>query len=216
MNTDPSSPETPAPVSKHQRLIERLQHPRRIKGGVDSELTRLKIMWDGELSEEEKDYWREIFVSNLAMHKIRELIFEKLKIKLPYNMSFDRFRAFVQDRDARGEEQRRMKDDEAAFRITHPDWTLDQVRDEVLKRSYYRTFANGDFTLGLRTLQAHLALTKSLLELEKFKFDAIAVCRQQLPQLKAIETASTMTEAEKTAAFMEKIFGPAPAKQIGA
>jgi len=33
-----------------------------------------------------------------------------------------------------------------------------------------------------------------------------------LPELKVIEDDDTMTEAEKTQAFMEKIFGPRPEK----
>jgi hypothetical protein len=204
------------PASRHDQLVARLQQPRKLRGRADSELTRLKAMWDGEFSETQRDYWREIFVSTLSVPKIRELILAELNINLAYDVSFDRFRAFVRDRDARAEEQRQMKDDETALRTAHPDWTLDQVRDDVIKRAYYRTLARGDFTLGLRVMHAHDALTRSLLALEKFKFDAVAVCRRQLPQLKAIETTSTMTEAEKTAAFMEKIFGPAPAKQIKA
>jgi hypothetical protein len=206
----------PAPATRHDRLVERLRLYRKPRAGVASELTRFKLLWDESLSEEEKDFWRETFVSSLSVKKIRDLLRDKLKIKLQYRGQLNRMREHVQDRDARAEEQRQMKEDEAALRTAHPDWTLDQVRDDVIKRAYYRTLARGDFILGLRVIQTHLAVKKSLLDLEKFKFDAITVCRQLLPQLKAIETTSTMTEAEKTAAFMERIFGPAPAKQIEA
>jgi protoporphyrinogen oxidase len=34
------------------------------------------------------------------------------------------------------------------------DWTLDQVREEVLRRSYFRSLASGDFTFGLKVLAA--------------------------------------------------------------
>jgi hypothetical protein len=111
----------------------------------------------------------------------------------------------------------------------------ERLRLKVLNAANYRALATGNFDLGLSAVRASqaessgkfnaemevakLQLAKDAetrmretlkLAIEKQRFDAIAACRKQLPALKAIESNKSLSEAEKTQMFMEKLFGKAP------
>ena len=193
-------------------LGKRLRAHRKPKGGPASEMTRLKMRWD-EMSEDEQDYWRELFLSDLPVPKIRERMREELQINLPHDVQFNRFRAFVQDRDLIDEELVRAGNEARVMRELHPGRSTDDIRDELIKRSYERVLCRGDYAQGMHVLRAHTRLNRYLLDREKHEFNAVELCRRQLPELKVIEDDDTMTEAEKTQAFMEKIFGPRPVKK---
>jgi hypothetical protein len=195
------------PVVRHAR------GRRKPNGGPPSEMTRLKMLWD-ELPEDDKDYWRELFWSDLAVEKIRERIREKLDIHLGFDRQFSRFRDYVEQRDEIEAELVRAATETKVLRELHPGWSVDQIRDEVIKRSYERVLCRGDYAQGMHVLRAHTRLNRYLLDREKHEFNAVELCRQQLPELKVIEDDDTMTEAEKTQAFMEKIFGKRPEKKI--
>lgn len=203
----------PAPEAKPNPLITRLRAHRKPKGGLPSEMTKLEILWDG-LSEEDKDYWREQFLSEQTVPQIRQLILDKLNINLRFDIQFRRFRAFVNERDQIAAELERVATEANVIHDVHPGWTVDQVRDEVLKRAYERVLCRGDLNQGLNIVRVHTCLKRYLLDQEKHEFNAVDVCRKQLPELKEIEDDDTMTESEKTQAFMEKIFGHPPVKKI--
>ena len=193
-------------------LGKRLRGRRKPNGGVPSEMTRLKLLWD-ELPEDDKDYWRELFWSDLAVEKIRERMREKLNINLGFDRQFNRFRDFVEQRDEIETELVRAATETKVMGELHPGRSTDQIRDELIKRSYERVLCRGDYAQGMHVLRAHTRLNRYLLDREKHEFNAVELCRRQLPELKVIEDDDTMTESEKTQAFMEKIFGPRPVKK---
>ena len=111
----------------------------------------------------------------------------------------------------------------------------ERLRAKVLNAATHRSLATGDFGLGLSAVRAGQAeqtgkfnaqLETAKLELqkqaearareefalakEKFQFDAAKACRKQLPALKMIAADKSLSEAEKTQLFMDKIFGPKP------
>jgi hypothetical protein len=197
-------------VVKPNPLLQLMQQHRKPKAGPPSEMTRLQILWDKSLSDEEKDYWREQLQSELPVPEIRRLILDKLKINLQYNNQFTRFREFVKRRDKRDEAVGQMTDDENALLEQHPDWTLDQVRDEVLKRAYARVYNDGDIPLGLDIVRVHINLKRYLLERDKYELEATQRCYDDLPGLQDIRRDSGLSIQEKLRAIRRKLFGEIP------
>ena len=101
----------------------------------------------------------------------------------------------------------RMVEEARVVRQAHPDWTLNQVREEVLTRAYNRTLAQGDFDLGLRVVRVHVATDKALLDREKFEWAAAQKCYDDLPGLQAIRQNSGLTIPQKMRGLRLKLFG---------
>lgn len=142
------------------------------RGGSTSELTKLKLLWRDSLSEDAKDYWRSLFSSpEKTLPEIRQEIRTKLKINLTRDnqLSGDKgFVAYVKRQDALDLEAEKMREEER--RLTEEfgnEWTLDQIREEVLKRSYARALATGDFCSGRKTIVQDLNVQK--VDIEKRK-----------------------------------------------
>lgn len=181
----------------------------KLRGGSDSELTKLKAKWR-ELSEDTRSFWLELFVSTETQAAIRSQIATKLKIHLRFDKQLNQFRAWAAEQELRDLQSERMVENERRLTEQHPEWTLDQVRAEVLRQSYLETLATGNFKLGLAARKSDLTEQALKFDREKFQFDAVAACRKQLPALKAIESNKSLSEAEKTQMFMEKLFGTKP------
>jgi hypothetical protein len=183
---------------------------------------KLRDHWRDVLTEDERDEWRNEFLkadTDESKEKkgkpriqadLREWIEAKCHLKLKFDMQVTRFRKWVAEQDQKAALAETMREDELAIQKAHPDWTLDQVRDEVLRRAYEHALRNADFRMGMQLVRIHTFVKKYFLDLEKFKFDAIARCRQQLPALKAIESNKSLTEAQKTQLWMERLFGKKP------
>jgi len=117
-------------------------------------LAKLKEVWR-RLPESNRDYWRGLLSSpQWSQSQIRAEIFEKFKIKLSQNGKISLFRMWILDQDKLDQEAERQQDEERKIVSEHPDWTLDRVREEVLRRSYFRSLASGDFKFGLKVLSA--------------------------------------------------------------
>lgn len=129
----------------------------KLRGGSDSELTRLKTLWRG-LSDDAREYWRSQFASgDITQADIRKQIFAKLKINLKWDKQLTNFRAWLDNQDMRDEQAERMQENERRLKEEHPDWSLDQVREEVLRQSYFETLATGNFqNLGLKAVTTEL------------------------------------------------------------
>ena len=117
----------------------KLSHP-------ESEVTKLKLLWNDRLSEAERDYWREQFASARSQLRLREELQGKYNIKLEHDTQLRRFRRWVQEEDLRKEQA----DDVACDRAELEGQGLDdqQLRDELVRRMKERALARGDFKLG--------------------------------------------------------------------
>lgn len=135
----------------------------------DSELTRFKILWRDSLSESTRDYWRALLVSTTTQPEIRKELFAKLKINLHRNDHITIFQSWLDDQDKRDREAERQVEDERRTMAEHPDWTKDQVRDDVLKKTYFRSSASGDYKLGLSAMDRDVKIETLKFDQEKFK-----------------------------------------------
>jgi hypothetical protein len=171
------------------------------------QLRKLKHVWCNELHEDDKVYWRTEFNSKKKPNVLVELLRDKLKIDLHFDYLLDDFRDWVRVECNREKEAERMHDDDRSMSKAHPEWTLDQVRDEVVKRAYNRTLAEGDFNLGMKVARVHVAITKYLLDLEKHQLAATQRCYDDLPGLQEIRNDSGLSLEEKLRQIRLKLFG---------
>lgn len=120
------------------------------RGGGHSELTRLKILWRDSLADDAREFWRSRFASDASQAEIRRQLLAKLKINLRFDKQLTTFRQWdeaQQEREALGE---RMEEREAELRTQNPSWSLEQVREELLKEAAAHAIANRDFKVGLK------------------------------------------------------------------
>lgn len=132
--------------------------PKKMLGGRDSELTRFKLMWRDSLAEPVRDFWRALFVSETPQAEIRKQLHVKLKVNLIYDSQLNAFRDWEIEQRQMDLEAERAVEEERRLIEEHPDWTKDQVRDDLLKRFYFRSRATGDSKLGLKTIAADAKL----------------------------------------------------------
>ena len=118
---------------------------------VPSELDRLKELWK-QMDESAQDIWREKFAAKLKPAVLLEQIFDSLNVLLDNDVQLKRFRRWVDDQDKRQEQALRMRENEERLRAEHPDWTLDRVREEVLRQTYFEALSGGDYRLGLAAM----------------------------------------------------------------
>ena len=86
----------------------------------------------------------------------------------------------------------------------HPDWTKDQVREELIKRFYNRALATGNADLGLRTIVQDLNVQKveldsrklALLEKKAAAYDRAQAALAEAKQSKGGITPETMSKIE--------------------
>ena len=136
-------------------------------GRPASELTRLKAIWR-TLAEDARVFWQELFVSpEFTQAQLREKIFARLKINLRFDKQLNQFRDWEIEQRAMDLEEERQQEEERRAQAEHPDWTLDQVREDVLKKAYARAKASGDFKLGLATVDRDLSAKKISMDARK-------------------------------------------------
>lgn len=142
--------------------------PRKLNGGVESELIKLKRLWLKPEFEQYQETWRERFASGLTQLQIRNMLRDQLQINLLWDRQLTQFRQWVERQDALDAERTAMADDvDRILEEFGGDWTLEQVRDEILKRSYVRALATGDFESGRRTIAQEMNVKK--VELDRVK-----------------------------------------------
>jgi hypothetical protein len=178
---------------------------RKLLGG-DSPLTRLKQLW-WRLDEAARNYWREQLESRRTLDSVLEEMNTKLGLQLKRNNQLSRFRKWLADQDKRDAERDRMLEDERRLRQELGKASRDKLRTEVLRRSYARTIAEGDFKLGLSTVSLDLKERTVQLNYEKFFFDAANACRKKLPQLKVISKNPKLSDTQKIDLIRLKLFG---------
>jgi len=110
-----------------------------------------------------------LFQSQTSRADIRSQILAKLNINLRFDTQLNRFRQWVDQQDGLDDEAEAMQDDESRTLGEHPEWTKEQVRDDVLKKAYFRSRSRGDVKLGLRAITADAKLEQLQLARDKFK-----------------------------------------------
>ena len=199
-------------------------------------MQQLKAVWL-RLPETTQDYWREQFSSSRKQSDLRAEIAKKLSVHLPSDSRLSKFRAWLDDQDMRDQQAERMQENTRRIQSEHPDWTLDQVREEVLRQSYFETLASGNYNLGLKTVRADqnertgkfkASLETEKLKLaqqaesraqqefklarEKFEFDAAKAALAQAATLKTI-SASKLSDVEKITQARLALFGELPKEE---
>lgn len=142
--------------------------PSKLRPG-NSELTRLKALWRG-LSDDARAFWRELFVSSEAQAEVRRQLSAKLKVNLRRDSQLNAFRDWELEQRKLDLEAERQQEDERRLREEFGEqWTLDQIREEVLKRSYARAISDGDFAAGRKTIVQDLNVKKVALDERKLQ-----------------------------------------------
>jgi hypothetical protein len=134
----------------------------------NSEITKLKALWRG-LSDDARSYWQELFVSRTSQAEIRRELLAKLNVNFRFDKQLSRFRAWELEQRLLDLEAERAEEAERRIAEEHPDWTKDQVREDLLKRYYHKARATGDAKLGLKTIAADIKVESLKFDQEKFK-----------------------------------------------
>lgn len=125
-------------------------------GQPEAPMQQMKAIWK-RLSDDARDYWREQFSSSRKLSVLRAEILSKFKVRFNHDARLSEFKGWVADQDARDAKAEELIENERRLIEQHPDWSKDQVREEVLRQSYFETLATGNFQkLGLKTVTADL------------------------------------------------------------
>ena len=114
------------------------------------------------------------------------------------------FRQWAQRQDRRDTEAERQKEDADAITRAHPEWTEQQLREEVIRLSLHRAICDGDFgDLGMKAIAA--GQREKTLSLERDKFEAM---ERRAKQADATEDTlrQSMSDAER-AQRIKEIYG---------
>lgn len=131
-------------------------------------MQQLKAVWLRS-PEAVRDYWREQFSSACKQSDLRAELAKKFSVKLPSDSKLTKFRDWLADQDLRDAQAERVEENMRRIHTEHPDWTLDQVREEVLRQAYFETLATGNFKLGLAARKSDIAEQALKFDQEKFK-----------------------------------------------
>lgn len=162
-------------------------------GQFKSPLRQFKSVWRG-LSDDARDYWRAQLTSSRPQADLWAEILAEFNLRLSSDSELNQFRDWLHDQDRRDTQSARAKENEARIKAEHPDWTLDQLRGEVLKQSYLETLAAGDFKLGLKTVAQDVNVKRVALDeakvLEAMKTgqaSALEFCLEEAREFPAVQ-----------------------------
>lgn len=184
----------------------------KLPGGkrAQDELTRLKYHWRDVLTPSQKDFWRARFNSTDSQAVIREEMRVKLKFDLKYDKQLTAFRKWDELQQTIDAEALQQSTEEAKLREEFGDLTDDQIRRLVIRGSYARAKARGDYKLGLATIREDRGLIETMTGRDKFEFNAAKACLAKLPELKAISSNRELSEDQKLEQARLALFGTAP------
>jgi len=123
------------------------------------ELARFKAVWRG-LDEDARAGWQDLFDSKAAPARIRKQLLTRLKIDLRCNAQLNIFRDWELRQRVLDQHGELMREIELRLAALHPDWTLDQLREAVLRQAYFVALACGNFKLGLQAIAQDLSAKK--------------------------------------------------------
>jgi hypothetical protein len=169
---------------------------RKLSGNRDSQLAKLKAIWL-KLPRDERVEWQEKFISSTEQRDIRGALLEKFQVNLQWDSQLTSFRDWELEQRELDLEAERQAEDERRFLEEHPEWSLDEAREAVLKKAYLRSTTRGDFRLGLAVVQ------------QENNVNALKLGREKLELLKRkVLQKPTMTPEERQAAI-RAIYGRA-------
>jgi hypothetical protein len=140
--------------------------------GTIWEKTKFKNIWRENLTDDQKAEFFSWFnepATTVAM--IRQRIEERYQIKLRYDEQISGkwgIKKWCRREQDNAEVATRAAIEQATLRQEHPDWGLDELREELLLRMKRRALAGDDFMLGLQTFKADSRDARLQLEREKF------------------------------------------------
>jgi hypothetical protein len=174
------------------------------EGKPESELTRLKDLWP-RLSEDARAFWSELFASSASQASNRAQLLAKLKINLRFDKQLTDFRKWVEREETVAAQAERMEENRRRIRREHPDWTLDEILEEVMKVSAEEALASGDHELGLKTVDRDLSRKRtslearriSILEKKAAAYDRAQAALEDAKKTKGGITPETLTRIEQ-------------------
>jgi hypothetical protein len=190
--------------------------PNKLRGGGDSELTRLK-----RLSAEERQEifaWKdggtevggqrsEVIPTNA---EVRKRIGERFGIHLRRDGQLSQFWQWQWRQAPIDHLGQMMSQDEQLLQDQFPGLTRDQLREVTIKRGYALADMMNDPKLGLKVAaedRKDRALTH---DVARWQFDAAKACLKLLPALKAVASDKGLSEPEKVQQIRLKLFGVLP------
>jgi hypothetical protein len=181
--------------------------PAKLKGNTHSQVTKLKVLWRDSLTPDERDFWRSLFISaDSTQAQTRSLMATKLGIKLQRDSQLNDFRKWELEQQELELEAERQADEERREIEAHPHWTLDQVREAMLKKAYRRASARGDFKLGLATVKQDLSA--QAVQLDREKLELLKKKAAQAEQTERVVRDAELTPEER-AQRIKEIYGRA-------
>lgn len=181
--------------------------PTKLRANTGSEITRLKAVWL-TMSDDARDFWRELFVSDSSQAEIRRQLFAKLKINLKYDSKLNAFRDWELQQRAMDLEAERQAEDERRLLAEFGTDKLELVREKVLKKTYARSMAAGDSKLALATVDrdvsvARVTVDQAKLVLMQKKSDAYDRAQAALTSAKTSKGGLTKETLEKIEAELK-------------
>ena len=119
----------------------------KLRGGSDSELTRLKAAW-GKLSGDARSFWSELFISDTPQADVRKQLLAKLKINLRFDSQLNKFRAWVEAQEQR--ELMATKIEERKTELLAGGMKLEDAQEVLLTEAAAYSTAARDFKLGMK------------------------------------------------------------------
>ena len=132
------------------------------------ELDKFKEVWRNTNSEEFKKSWRDLLASRTHQKIIRAKLLAEHGVNLNDNVYITRLQDWIKKQDELDAERASQEAEEKQVKKDlGPNASLEEVRKEVLKRSYNRTLAKGDFKQGLATVREDVRVERLALDARK-------------------------------------------------
>lgn len=179
--------------------------PTKLRPG-NSEVTKLKLLWR-DLSDDARAFWQELFVSQTSQAEIRRQLLAKLKVNLRFDKQLNSFRDWELEQRTLDLEAERQEEDERRALAEHPNWTLDEAREAVLKKAYKRAEATGNFDLGLAVAKVDQVerTGKFRAELEKAKLQIAREAEDRMKEALEFEREKVRLADAKLRATQEQV-----------
>jgi len=117
------------------------------------------------MSEDDRDYWRDLFTSATPNHEIRRQIMAKYQIELRYDTQLIRFRRWADAYEERTEQIQAEAEAlaQATAALQEQGLTNDQIRSALLNRLQTRALVTGDFKLAAQAINLDLRIERNLI-----------------------------------------------------
>jgi len=205
---NPPDPNPPSPANKKILLaLNKLGQVKKRLPSKNPEMAKLKELWTNIFTEADREHWRKKFATGTNQKAKRQELLAQFGINLDCDNQLTYFRSWEQDQVKRQQTAERLQANEDQIKQQHPDWTVDQVRDEVIRQAYFEALARADFGLGLTAIRAHTQVKRYLLDRDKFEFDETQKCNERLPELRAIQRDPNLSDEEKMRRIRFQLFG---------